>query len=104
MVNYWIVHTGVIVRFMSEFCLNGGIIMEDSVNYAEYTVEQKSEGAHKKKRMLLISPLRLVLTPTTLSLGLGGRILVPVGTLMVVIVLDDDPLRSRGCGGAVRTG
>ena len=54
--------------------------------------------------MLLISPLRLVLTPTTLSLGLGGRILVPVATLMVVFVLDDDPLRSRGCGGAVRTG
>ena len=26
------------------------------------------------------------------------------GTLMVVFVLDDDPLRSRGCGGAVRTG
>lgn len=28
--------------------------MEDSVNYAEYTVSQKSEGAYKRKRILLI--------------------------------------------------
>ena len=54
--------------------------------------------------MLLISPFWLVLTPTTLSLGLGGRILVPAGTLMVVSFLADGPLRSRGCGGVVRTG
>ena len=38
------------------------------------------------------------------SNDLAGRILVPVGTLMVVSFLADGPLRSRGCRGAVRTG
>jgi len=48
--------------------------------------------------------LLLVLTPTTLSLGLGGKILMPAGTLTIASCLADGPLRRKGCGGAVRTG
>ena len=55
--------------------------MEDSVNYAEYTVEQKSEGAHKKKRILLIS-LYVLFCLGGMILFVGVLKLWPVGAIL----------------------
>ena len=55
--------------------------MEDSVNYAEYTVEQKSEGAHKKKRTLLIM-LYIIFCLGGMIFFVGVLKLWPVGAII----------------------
>lgn len=55
--------------------------MDDSVNYAEYTVEQKPEGALKKKRILLIA-LYTVFLLGGMILFVGVLQLWPVGAII----------------------
>ena len=58
--------------------------MEDSVNYAEYTVEQKSEGAHKRKRTLLIL-LYIIFCGGGMALFVGVLKLWPVGAIIPLL-------------------
>ncbi len=58
--------------------------MEDSVNYAEYTVEQKSEGKHGKKRKLLIL-LYVAFCLGGLVLFVGVLKLWPVGAIIPLL-------------------
>lgn len=58
--------------------------MEDSVNYAEYTVEQKSEGQHKKKRLLLIT-LYVIFCLGGMVLCVGVLKLWPVGAIIPLL-------------------
>ncbi len=55
--------------------------MEDSVNYAEYTVEQKSEGPHRRKRILLIT-LYVVFCVGGIAFFVGALKLWPVGAII----------------------
>ena len=61
--------------------------MDDSINYAEYTVEKKPEGKNLKKRMMLIGLylLALVVIAIVVSLTQGGAA-VWIGVLFVLFV------------------
>lgn len=58
--------------------------MEDSVNYAEYTVDQKSEGQHRRKRILLIA-LYTVFCVGGLVVFVGVLKLWPVGAIIPLL-------------------
>lgn len=58
--------------------------MEDSVNYAEYTVEQKSEGKHKKKRILLIT-LYVLFCLGGFVIGIGVLKFYPIGAIIPLL-------------------
>ena len=64
--------------------------MEDSVNYAEYTVTKKAEGANLRKRILLIAAyliyIAVVVTITILTQG-GGAMLGFLFFLLFVIIV-----------------
>ncbi len=58
--------------------------MEDSVNYAEYTVDQRSEGSHRRKRILLIT-LYTVFCVGGLAFFVGVLKLWPVGAIIPLL-------------------
>lgn len=58
--------------------------MEDSVNYAEYTVDQRSEGGHRRKRILLIT-LYTVFCVGGLAFFVGVLKLWPVGAIIPLL-------------------
>lgn len=61
--------------------------MEESVNYAEYTVTQKAEGKNLKKRILLIALYLLVLAVIVVVVNMtNGGAAVWVGVLFVLCI------------------